>query len=161
MPVRTRAGILGAVQHFESGNCPNCPNRDDAGRAVHGALTYYFNHRIHTRAIGLMSCCVHRTRQQRRVAHGGPADWMGRRLRGTCLQIEQVEQVRQVQQVEDSYYFNSRTSMGDWTDVVSCFVYSQGASYDPSGMNYRCPCCDKQTRTMQASFLLLHVRAGD
>ena len=51
--------------------------------------------------------------------------------------------------------------VGDWTDVVSCFVYSQGASYDPSGMNYRCPCCDKQTRTMQASFLLLHVRAGD
>ena len=99
-----------------------------------------------------MSCFVHRTRQQRRVAHGGPADWMGRRLRGTCLQIEQVEQVRQVQQVEDSYYFNSRTSMGDWTDVVFCFVYSQGASYDPSGMNYRCPCCDKQTRTMQASF---------
>ena len=79
----------------------------------------------------------------------------------SAVRVEQVEQVRQVQQVEDSYYFNSRTSMGDWTDVVFCFVYSQGASYDPSGMNYRCPCCDKQTRTMQASFLLLHVRAGD
>ena len=36
--------------------------------------------------------------------------------------------------------------------LTSCFVYSQGASYDPSGMNYRCPCCDKQTPTMQASF---------
>ena len=32
-----------------------------------------------------------------------------------------------------------------------------GASYDPDGLNYRCPCCDRQTRTMQA--LMQHMNA--
>ena len=31
-------GVVGAVQHFESGHCPNCPGRENACRAVH-ALT--------------------------------------------------------------------------------------------------------------------------
>lgn len=84
----TRSGMIGAVQHFESGSCPNCPNREDACRAVHGIVNRVGSHMV-------------------------------------------------VQQI-------------GWDG-------ESGASYDPDGLNYRCPCCDRQTRTMQA--LMQHMNA--
>ena len=85
--------------------------------------------------------------------------WWSSRLDGTATPRYVLNKLNKLKTL--IILIHVQVYMGDWTDVVSCFVYSQGASYDPSGMNYRCPCCDKQTRTMQASFLLLHVRAGD
>jgi len=78
--------MIGAVQHFESGRCPNCPNREDARRAVHGLVNRVGSHMV-------------------------------------------------VQQI-------------GWDGE---------SSFDPDGLNYRCRCCDRQTRTMQA--LMQHMLA--
>jgi hypothetical protein len=41
--------------------------------------------------------------------------------------------------------------------VVQQIGWDGESSFDPDGLNYRCRCCDRQTRTMQA--LMQHMLA--